>query len=339
MTAEQLWAEFCLKKNVDINTPYEAYGFGDSDEMADELAELVAKGVKFATASSYDEYVAEDALDELPKPGDYSVILNAKEEAVCIIRDYDVYIRPFKQVSAFHAYAEGEGDRSLIYWRNVHGEFFKECAEESGFLFTEDSKVVCEKFLLECVAGDYAADNPAASEDELIYAEAGMEFADEIAAYRQEMLDADSSFDGCFSLKRMPDMKEYTDYCIGWSDPSREADEHGAWGTVILCIRKSDMKMVGCMQVHNVLSERMKRYTGHVGYSVRPSERKKGYAKKMLAKAKDFLSSFGFEEINVACLPDNEASRRTILANGGEYLETVFLEKDGVNLERYVIKL
>ena len=54
---------------------------------------------------------------------------------------------------------------------------------------------------------------------------------------------------------------------------------------------------------------------------------------------KSFLSSFGFEEINVACLPDNEASRRTILANGGEYLETVFLEEDGVNLERYAIKL
>ncbi|MBR6307889.1 MAG: ASCH domain-containing protein [Lachnospiraceae bacterium] len=155
MTAEQLWAEFCLKKNVDINTPYEAYGFGDSDEMADELAELVAKGVKFATASSYDEYVAEDALDELPKPGDFSVILNAKEEAVCVIRNSDVQVYPFKEVPASHAYAEGEGDRSLAYWRKVHIEFFNECAEESGIPFTEDSKVVCETFSLEYVASDY----------------------------------------------------------------------------------------------------------------------------------------------------------------------------------------
>ena len=59
----------------------------------------------------------------------------------------------------------------------------------------------------------------------------------------------------------------------------------------------------------------------------------------MLAKAKDYLSSFGFAEIYVSCLPENEASRRTILANGGEYIETVYLEADSVNLERYSIKL
>lgn len=73
-------------------------------------------------------------------------------------------------------------------------------------------------------------------------------------------------------------------------------------------------------------------------YSVRPSERHKGYAKKILAKAVDFLTSFGFEEIYVSCLPENEASKKTILANGGEYLETVFLEEDNVNLERYRIR-
>ena len=166
-----------------------------------------------------------------------------------------------------------------------------------------------------------------------------MAFAKEIADYRQEMLDSESSFDGCFSMKRMPDIQEYADYCIGWANPRREADEHGAWGNVLLVIRKSDMKMVGCMQIHNVLTERMKKYTGHVGYSVRPSERRKGYAKKMLAKALDFLSSFGFEEVNVSCLPENEASKKTILANGGVFMETVFLEKDNVNLEKYRIKL
>lgn len=333
MTAEQLWAEFCTKKGIDINTPYEAWGFGD-DEEGDALLQLVLDGKKYGTASLYDAYEAEDELDELPKPGDYSVLLNSKDEAVCVIKTYDVYIRKFNEVPPFHAYSEGEGDRSLEYWREVHKEFFEEEASEDGIEFTEESRVVCEKFSLEYVLGQGESD-----EDELLFIEPTMDHADEITAYRQEMLDAGSGFDGCFSMKRMPDPQEYVDYCIGWANPSREADEHGAWGNVLMVFRKSDMKMVGCMQVHSVLTQRMKDFTGHVGYCVRPSERRKGYAKRMLSKTLDFLKSFGFEEINISCIPDNIGSKKTILANGGEYIDTVFLECDNVELERYKIRL
>ena len=333
MTHKELWTEFCSKKNIDINTPYEAWGFGSTEEDMDKLSELVLEGKKFGTASSYDEYVMEDALDALPKIGDYSVILNSQDEAVCVIRTYDVYVRAFGDVPPFHAYAEGEGDSSLQYWREVHETFFMDCLGENKMQFSWESRVVCEKFCVEYIPGKEIAD------EELLFAEPTMNFAKEIAAYRQEMLDAGSSFDGCFSMKRMPDIQEYVDYCIGWANPRRKADEHGAWGNVLFVIRKSDMKMVGCMQVHNVLTERMKKYTGHVGYSVRPSERRKGYAKKMLAKALDFLSSFGFEEVYVSCLPENEASRKTILANNGEFVETVFVKEDNVTLEKYRIRL
>ena len=77
---------------------------------------------------------------------------------------------------------------------------------------------MCEKFSVEYIPGKEIP------EDELLFVEPTMDFADEIAAYRQEMR----------------------------------------------------------MQIHNILAERMKKYTGHVGYSVRPSERRKGYAKKIL---------------------------------------------------------
>ena len=333
MDAERLWAEFCSKKGIDINTPYEAWSFGGEDEASDELARLAVCGKKFGTASLYDLYVLEDAVDEIPKIGDYSVILDSKGEALCVIRDYEVSIRAFGEVPPFHAYSEGEGDRSLGYWRGVHRYFFEREIKGTGLSFTDESKIVCEKFSVEYVPGCEEDDG------ELIYAEPDMAFADEITSYRQEMLDANSSFDGCFSMKRMPDPQEFVNYCIGWANPSRKADEHGAWGNVILVLRKSDLKMVGCMQVHNVLTQRMKDYTGHVGYSVRPSARGKGYAKKMLAKAVDFLKSFGFDEIFVSCIPENEPSKKTILANGGEYVETVFLECDNVYLNRYRIKL
>ena len=334
MTAKELWAEFCSKKNIDINTPYKARGIGTVGEGdADRLTELILQRKKFGTNRLYDEYVLEDALDEIPKPGDYSVIFSSKGEALCVVRGYDVYVRAFGDVPPFHAYAEGEGDRSLKYWRDIHADVFKDFLDGTSMPFNQESRIICVKFSIEYIPGK---DIP---EDELLFVEPTMNFAKEIAAYRQEMLDAESSFDGCFSMKRMPDIQEYVDYCIGWANPRREPGKNGVWGNVLLVIRKSDMKMIGCMQVHNVLTKKMKQYTGHVGYSVRPAERRKGYAKKMLAKALDFLTSFEFEEVYVSCLPENEASKKTILANGGEYIETVYLDEDGVNLERYRITL
>ena len=80
----------------------------------------------------------ENVLDEIPKPGDYSVILNSKDEAVCVIRDYDVYVRAFGDVPPFHAYAEGEGDRSLKYWRDVHASVFRDCLNETDKPFTQE---------------------------------------------------------------------------------------------------------------------------------------------------------------------------------------------------------
>ncbi|WP_051226972.1 GNAT family N-acetyltransferase [Butyrivibrio sp. MC2013] len=335
MTEEQLWTEFCKKSGIDKNTEYDVRSFGDDFKTADILADLVVNGIKFGEARTCDNYISKDAHYKLPQQGDYSVVIAGNGEAVCVIRDYDVYICPFREVPHFHAYSEGEGDRSLVYWRNVHRKAFAECGRRTGIPFSAESLVVCEKFSVEYLPQNSLIN----SGEELLFVEATFDYADEIAAYRREMIDADSEFDGCFSLKRMPNIKEYADYCIGWANPARETDERGARGTVILCIRKKDMKMVGCLQVHHELNEKMANYTGHVGYSVRPSERRKGYATRMLAKAKDYLSSFGFQEITVSCMPGNEASRRTIKANGGEYMETVYLKDDDIDLERYRIAL
>lgn len=62
MKAEQLWTEYCSKKGIDINTPYEAWSFGE-DEEGDDLLRLVLAGKKFGTASLYDAYEAEFAYN------------------------------------------------------------------------------------------------------------------------------------------------------------------------------------------------------------------------------------------------------------------------------------
>ena len=135
MTAQEMW------NASGIRADYEAWAFGDDP---DTLAELVRTGVKTATASAYPFYELEG--EELPKAGEYSVILDTKDEAVCIICTTRVYVTPYREVTAEQAWKEGEGDRSLDYWRRVHEAFFRKELEEAGLTFTEDMGVVCEEF-------------------------------------------------------------------------------------------------------------------------------------------------------------------------------------------------
>ena len=135
MTAEELW------KQSGHSGSYEAWAFG---EAADKLADLVVQGIKTATCSAYDLYQVDN--EPLPKEGDYSVILNSSGEAVCVVKTIKIYVTEFKNVSAEHAYKEGEGDRSLEYWREVHVNFLTNELATINKTFDENTKVVCEEF-------------------------------------------------------------------------------------------------------------------------------------------------------------------------------------------------
>ena len=342
MTAKELWHEFCVSKGIAEDTPYEAWAFCGGGPTGDELAALVLKGIKFGTASALDDYIYENALDELPKVGDYSVILLDNNEAVCVIRDYDVYTRPFGEVSHFHGYSEGEDERTLDAWRRIHTEAFGPDLKEIGYPLTNASKIVCEKFTVEYIA-DTEAVKVLLSTDrkayDIYFIEPTMNIADAIADYRQELLEADCTFDGTLSLKRMPDMQEYVDYVIDRANPIHETPEQNDLVTLLFCVRKSDSKILGSIQIRHEMDEFKRLYSGHIGYSVRPSERRKGYATRILKFAVDYCRTLGIKDINISCMIDNEASRRTILANGGKYRDTVHFHSDqlDIDLERYLI--
>ena len=135
MTAEEMWMQSGLTGK------YEAWSFG---EAPDKLASWVKDGIKSATCSAYDLYEAES--ESLPEAGEYSVILDSHEDAVCIIQTKKVYVASFDQVTAEHAFQEGEGDRSLDYWREVHARFLTNELAAVHKTFSEDTKVVCEEF-------------------------------------------------------------------------------------------------------------------------------------------------------------------------------------------------
>ena len=138
MTPQEMWSAY-KPINPSIGDEIDAWAFGVD---ADLLADLVLRGEKTATASAYDLYALED--EPLPQEGNFDVILDSQNQAVCIVEITRVSVQPFNQVSAQHAF--NEGDKSLAYWRQVHEDCFAEWMREAGLTFTHESKVVLEEF-------------------------------------------------------------------------------------------------------------------------------------------------------------------------------------------------
>lgn len=141
MNAQQMWQQFISTYPEYENKTYQAWSYGVE---ADELARLTFENIKTATASAFEEYSLEN--EAIPKEGELNIILDANEEAVCITKTTKVSVVPFSEVSKDHAYKEGEGDRSLQYWRDVHKLFFEHSYREKGLTFHEQIPVVCEEF-------------------------------------------------------------------------------------------------------------------------------------------------------------------------------------------------
>lgn len=144
MTAEELWKEFSEKAGLTA-CEYDAWAFGGfGDEDSDLLGHLASIGQKRATASAFPCYAAEN--EPLPKAGCFSVVLDSKGSALCVIRTTRVAVVPFRDVTPEHAYKEGENGRTLEEWREVHQTVFSDELQRIGQKFTEDMPVVCEEF-------------------------------------------------------------------------------------------------------------------------------------------------------------------------------------------------
>ncbi len=121
-----------------------SWQFGDTKKEADYLQGLVISGKKTATSSLYESYL--DKKMPLPKVGDKNVILDSKGRKRCSIITTKASHKPFSKVSAAFAFKEGEGDRSLAYWRKAHKKFFEKRLEKMKRKFDENTLIVCEEF-------------------------------------------------------------------------------------------------------------------------------------------------------------------------------------------------
>jgi len=164
-----------------------------------------------------------------------------------------------------------------------------------------------------------------------------IEYAEDIMKFRQELLDLGESFAGCGKLRdcqtaeewlKIIDMYESEEACSKVLVPS----------STYIAVRLSDNKIVGITDLrHHINHPVLSVWGGHIGYTIRPDERRKGYGKEMLRQNLQNCRNRGLNKVLITCAQNNIASEKTIIANGGIFEKEV--EADGIMHKRYWIQL
>ncbi len=170
--------------------------------------------------------------------------------------------------------------------------------------------------------------------DKLMFVRPAYELKEKALEYKQEhILYGENELHGGALFGSM----EFDEWLKLTDENSRADTVHSDWvvaGTFFV-IRESDKKIIGMADIRHYLNDFLASFGGHIGYGVRPTERKKGYAAKILGMALEYAKTVGIKEAMLACYEDNIPSKKTVLKNGGR-LERTF-ESDGKVVEVYYI--
>ena len=157
------------------------------------------------------------------------------------------------------------------------------------------------------------------------------EYRAEFPAERMRVTYDPERIPGLDYLEEYKNISDWLTFCEAMSDKI-------SW---YMCVRESDQRIVGflCFRHRLEYDDDDPEFCSHFGYSIRPSEQRNGYAKEQLRLGLEKAKGLGLTSVRVICLDINLGSEKTILANGGIYLDTIHGEESGMNVNRYDIPL
>lgn len=159
---------------------------------------------------------------------------------------------------------------------------------------------------------------------------------EQVMAYRKEFLTIDSRMDGTCALNEYDDFDAWLANVRRYSSP--ETTPAGKVPSTQYLALDENEHLVGMVNLRHCLNDYLLEFGGHIGYSVRPADRKNGYAIQMLKLALDEAKTLGIDRVRIACDRYNIASAKTIQANGGVLDGERYDPQDSTLTQRYWIK-
>lgn len=159
-----------------------------------------------------------------------------------------------------------------------------------------------------------------------------------IKNYKEEFIKSQESMDGTGGLSAVENVEEWFYHSVGNEKENNDSDKLVP-AIQYIYIDHSTNKIVGMLQLRLKLNQYLTTIGGHIGYSINPTERKKGYGKQMLEQALIEAKKQGLEKVLLTCDSDNQGSRKIIESNRGILEGTIFNEERAKTINRYWIYL
>lgn len=159
--------------------------------------------------------------------------------------------------------------------------------------------------------------------EKLKHVKPSKEYEQEALEYINEFYEYNSDINGTGGLQR------YLDNYDGWlekleEDRTRIPNEEKVPAETYFLVRENDNKIVGMINIRLTLNENLKKFGGHIGYSIRPTERKKGYNKVNLYLGLLCCKEYGISEVLMDCDKSNLGSAKTMQALGGKLIREYY---------------